>query len=226
MALSQISLPGKQPRADEVYDHLRAAILQGDLEPNQRLVEQSIAEQAQVSRTPVREALHRLEVDGLVRNTSRGMVVVQFSDEELFELCVAREGMEGLVAGLAAAAPTDFTLAMLDRILDRTRVATDQADVDRLVQLNHVFHETVWQAAKNRYLATELRLLRSLIERLQTTTLSSRPRQKESLQEHTTLVDALRRGDVGAAETVTKQHFRTAMAIRLSRRAELAQRGI
>src|ERR1051326_8637601 len=99
-----ISLPGKRSRADELYDHLRAAIVQGTLEPNTRLVELALAREAGISRTPVREALHRLEVDGLVRTSSRGMVVVDFSEDELVELCVAREGIESMVARLAAAA--------------------------------------------------------------------------------------------------------------------------
>jgi DNA-binding GntR family transcriptional regulator len=226
VGVTQIVLPGKRPRADELYDHLRAAIIQGDLQPNERLVEQAIAEQAQVSRTPVREALQRLEVDGLVRISSRGMVVVEFSDDELVELCVAREGMEGLAAGLAAIVRSDFTIATLERILEQTREATDAHDTYQLVSLNHAFHETIWQGARNRYLASELRLLRSLIERLQTTTLSSRPRQLESLREHTEIADALRRKDAADAEAVTRRHFRTAMSIRLSRRAMLANRSI
>lgn len=213
-----ISLPGRGPRADEVYRYLRAAILRGELEPSERLVEQAIAERAQVSRTPVREALHRLEEDGLVRSGSRGVAVVELSDDELYELCVVREGMEGLAARLAAAARTELAIASLRHILDETRAAIDAGDVGRLVDLNHAFHETVWRAARNRYLANELALLRSLIERLQATTLSVPDRQVEALAEHERLVQALDDGDAAAAEAITRRHFQTAMAIRLSRR--------
>ena len=221
-----ISLPGKRSRADELYDHLRAAIVQGTLEPNTRLVELALAREAGISRTPVREALHRLEVDGLVRTSSRGMVVVDFSEDELVELCVAREGIESMVAGLAAAARPDFAIATCDRIVDQTVEATEAADVERIVQLNHAFHETVWMAARNRYLANELRRLRSLIERLQTTTLTSRARQLQSLQEHAQITDAIRRCDAAAAEAMTRQHFHNAMAVRLARAAVEAERTI
>jgi DNA-binding GntR family transcriptional regulator len=201
--------------ADNVYGRLRTAILRGELRPGERLVEEAVASQHHVSRTPVREALHRLQVDGLVRTGGRGVAVVDLDEDELADLCVAREGMEGLAARLAAGSRTELDLTALGHLVEETREATAAGDVGRLVELNHAFHETVWRAARNRYLAGELRLLRSLIERLQETTLGSRSRQVDSLAEHTELLELLRRGDGTAAESLTRRHFQAAMALRL-----------
>jgi DNA-binding GntR family transcriptional regulator len=205
----------KASRSGALYALLRDAILRGDLSPGERLVEDAIAREAKVSRTPVREALHRLESDGLVQPSSQGMVVTAHTEDELYDLCVARVGMEGLVARLAAGARNELDLANFDQILEEARVATERADVDRLVELNHAFHEAVWRAARNRYLANELRLLRALIERMQPTTLSHRDRQFESHEQHAALAQALRRGDSAQAESIARHHFEIAMAIRL-----------
>lgn len=202
-------------RADHVYGQLREAILGGELRPGERLVEETVATQHRVSRTPVREALHRLEVDGLVRTASRGVAVVDLDQDELADLCVAREGMEGLAARLAATSRTELDLAALGRVVDETRGATASADVVRLVELNHAFHEGVWRAARNRYLAGELRVLRSLIEGRQDTTLRSPARRVESLAEHAELLELLRGGDEAAVEALTRRHFQAAMALRL-----------
>lgn len=218
MPLSEIRLPGRRPRAQELYEALRNAILRGELEPGERLVEETIAGLASVSRTPVREALRKLEVDGLVRESGRGMVVVDFSYDDLAELCAVRETLEGLACRLAAVSRSELELAALRRIMEDIRAATARADVSRLVVLNNAFHETVWQAARNRYLAHQLRTLRGLIERLQTTTLRVPERRREAMLEHEAILDAIERGDADSAERLARDHMRKAMALRLALR--------
>ena len=213
-------LPTKVSRSGVLYNLLREAILNGELGPGERLVEDAIAREAKVSRTPVREALHRLESDGLVQPSSQGVVVTAHSEDELYDLCIARLGIEGLVARLAAGARTELDVANFDHIIEETRRATTLADVPRLVELNHAFHEAVWRAGRNRYLANELRLLRSLIERLQPTTLRVRSRQLEAYRQHLDLADAVRHGDASGAEAIARRHFETAMAIRLSAKVQ------
>ena len=126
------NLTGRGSRAHQIYDWLRGAILSGELRPDERLVEETIARRARVSRTPVREALQRLEMDGLVRITGRGVMVTAYSDDELYDLCVAREGMEGLVARLAANSRTDFDLLTFEHIMEETREATQAEDYELL----------------------------------------------------------------------------------------------
>lgn len=215
--VKRIRLPGRASRSDELYDYLRAALLSGSIKPGERLVEEALARGAGVSRTPVREALHRLEADGLVRSTTQGVVVTAYSDDELYDLCVARVGMEGLAARLAAGARSDLDIANLSRIQEDIGIATQHADTARLVELNRAFHEAVWRASRNRYLANELQLLRALIERLQPTTLSDRERQLKALDEHDELLSALRSSDGDQAEALARHHFEDAMAIRLAK---------
>jgi DNA-binding GntR family transcriptional regulator len=216
MPLSKIDLSGEGSRAQKLYEFLRNAILNGTLEPNERLVEETIAALASVSRTPVREAIRRLEADDLIQNTGQGWVVGAFSPDELAELCTVREALEGLASRLAATARSEIEVLGLRRILSDYRKATETQDVPRLVALNHAFHETIWQAARNRYLFQQLVTLRSHIERMQKTTLSIPSRQQDALVQHELLLEAIVRRDAEEAERLACQHFREAMALRMT----------
>lgn len=216
MPLPPIHLKSEHPLALELYEALRAAILDGALEPDERLVEVAIASAVGVSRTPVREALHRLEVDGLVQTTSRGMIVSVFTVEQLSELCSVRETLEAMATGLAATSMTDLEVITLRDIHDQYRQATEAGDIPRLIMVNRAFHETVWQGARNGYLRERLVVLRSQIERMQRTTLANPDRHQEALREHGEMLQAIERHDTQTAEAVARQHFRTAMALRLT----------
>jgi DNA-binding GntR family transcriptional regulator len=204
-----------QSRADEVYESLRYRILNGELTPNNRLIEQAIATDAGVSRTPVREALHRLEVDGLVESKGRSIVVAGLSAEDLSELGTVRESLEGLAARLAALARSDIDVATLERLVADSEEAAANDDVARFVEINHAFHEVIWTSARNRYLARQLALLRSLIERRQSTTLASRERRADALIEHAAIVRAIVARDPDSAEAAARAHFRNALTIRI-----------
>jgi DNA-binding GntR family transcriptional regulator len=205
----------RQSRADEVYHALREAILSGELAPHERLVEQTIAVETKVSRTPVRQALQRLEMDGLVESRGRSVVVVDPSSEGLSELCVVRENLEGLAARLAAHAHSDIDLGTLERLLEQSESAVDAGDVEALVDLNHAFHELIWASARNRYLARQLDLIRALIERRQSTTLSDPDRRIAAQAEHRAILAAIAARDPQAAEEAARLHFRHALALRM-----------
>lgn len=214
-----IKLAGKRPIADELHDHLREAIIRGELAPDARITEEVVALRANVSRTPVREALHRLEVDGLIRTSARGTTVVEFTAQELAETCAVRDHLEGLAARLAAAQHTDLDLVMLDELTAEFEDSIG-GDVARIIDLNHEFHEVVWGTARNAFLRTQLERVRALIERRDSTTLATGERQREALSEHRAIVEALRASDPDAAEAAAREHFHRSSARRvLARRA-------
>jgi len=219
-----ISLKGDRPIADELYEYLREEIIRGGLAPSERVTEEVVASRASVSRTPVREALHRLEVDGLIRTSARGTTVVEFSAEELADACIVRDQLEGLAARLAATQRTDLDLVMLDELTAEFEEAIG-GDVSRVIDLNHDFHDIVWDAARNRFLKQQLERVRSLIERRDSTTLGTDERQRGALLEHRAIVDALRASDADAAEAATREHFHRASARRvLAKRAARRKR--
>jgi DNA-binding GntR family transcriptional regulator len=213
-ALPDIRLENKGSIADELFDYMRDAIVRGGMNAGERVVEADIAARANVSRTPVGQALRRLEAAGLLRATRRGLVVNELSPDELVEACTVRDSLEALAARLAAATRTDLDVALLEELNDQFAEALG-GDVVRMVALNHEFHDVVWDAARNSYLKRNLLETRCLIERLNSTTFRSEVRQREALAEHRAIVDAIRDRDADRAEAVTLAHFRKATAARV-----------
>ena len=212
-------------RADSVYGWIKGAIQQGRLKPGQRLREEALAQELGVSRTPVREALRRLEAEGLIEPLPRqGLVVRNPPEEDLADLCVVREALEGLAGRLAAQSITRAELYRLEELYTETERAVRAGDVGRLAALNDEFHRVVWQASRNRYLARQLHQLREFIFRVQgRTTLDYPGRAVEMLREHRALLDAIRSADTETAERVAREHMARAHAIRSHLRQEGAR---
>ena len=218
MALGEILLSGQQSRATEMYQILKDAILSGRLHPNERLIEEQIAESAKVSRTPVREAIRKLETEGLVRQTSLGVVVAEVTLNELREFCQVREVLESLACRLAAESRSRLDLITLE--YTNAQYATELAagDTEAMIVLNRTFHESIWRLANNSYLASTLGELRSRIDGLQpSTTLDSIALHAEAYEEHSAIVRAIAARDADRAESVALGHFSKAMGRRLAK---------
>jgi DNA-binding GntR family transcriptional regulator len=208
-------------RGEDAYLRLHAAIQDGTLEPGARLVETEVAEWIGASRTPVREALGRLESDGLVvRDPHRGMMVCELDAGMVAELYVMREVLEGTAAGLAARHASDAEIATLRGLANRDRdIAGDTALIARN---NKLFHEALYRSAHNRYLLRTLNSLREAMALLGQTTLAIRGRSDTALEEHEQIIAALERRDPGAAEAAARSHIRAAYRARLARMLEAA----
>ena len=216
MPIPPLRIEKGRSRSYALYEHVRKAIHDGTLSPGERLVEEGLAEAAGVSRTPVRETLRRLEAEGLVEESEGGMVVTSLSESGLLELCAVREVLEGMASGLAARSRSDRETKTLRYIVEQMRTATVDGEVDVLVTLNRTFHETIWSASRNGYLARWLADLRGSIERMHDPTLAPMDRRRESLEEHEHIVAAIVAGDAVSAERATKEHFQNAEAFRVA----------
>ncbi|MFO1141100.1 MAG: GntR family transcriptional regulator [Amaricoccus sp.] len=213
-------MPSGQPDA---YALLLDAIDRGACRPGERLVEAELAERFGVSRTPVREALQRLETQGLVARDGRSLVVASLDHDQLGELYVVRAELEGLAARLAAqhAAPEEI------RVL-RDLLAGDLPLVDRpelLAQANKRFHRQIHLASHNRYLIQQLDMVHRSMVLLATTSLAAEGRGAEALDEHAAIVRAIEARDGGAAEAAIRAHISRAYETRLKLDAERSTAG-
>lgn len=200
-------------RGEKAYDMLVAAIQDGTLGPGDRLREVELAGWMKVSRTPVREALGRLESEGLVeRDAYRGMIVARLDAAMVTELYYMREVLEGTAAGLAARHATDAEIATLRAIADRDRGTRDPA---ALAQNNRLFHDALYRAAHNRYLVKTLSTLRQSMALLGQTTLAMPGRSATALEEHRRLIRALEKRDAEAATKAAREHIRAAYTARM-----------
>jgi DNA-binding GntR family transcriptional regulator len=206
-----------EPYADTVYASLKDGVVKGTLAPGERLREEELARRFRVSRTPVREALGKLEVEGLVANRpGRGLVVAELGHEEIVEIYVLREVLEGAATRLAAERATELDLARLGLVLQAIDEATDERADERVVRLNADFHHIIWRVAGNRRLLKLLNDLQDAIRRFQRLTLLYPGRMEQALEEHRALFDAIRRRDSAAAEAIAREHMRQVLKIRIA----------
>ena len=209
----------KQPepfsRGEKAYDTLFAAIQDGTLKPGGRLREVELADWIGISRTPIREALGRLEGEGLIaRDPHRGMIVAQLDPAMVTELYYMREVLEGTAAGLAARHATDAEIATLREIANRDRGEKDPA---LLAHNNRRFHDALYRAAHNRYLVKTLNTLRQSMALLGQTTLAMPGRSATALEEHEKLIRAIEKRDAEAAAKAARDHIRAAYSARMKR---------
>ena len=190
------------------------AIDAGEMPPGMRLVEADLAARFGVSRTPVREALNRLESQGLVtRDPKRGMVVSTLDYDQLGELYALRGVTEGFAARMAARHAAPAEIALLEEMVEADRARID--DVDALAHWNRLFHKQLHRASHNRYLVQMLGAMRRSLALLSRTSLAWPGRGVQSVAEHAEIVAAIARRDEAAAEAAARLHIENALGARL-----------
>lgn len=206
--LEPINLDNYQQVRQEAYQALREAILTGRLEPGTRLVERKIARQLGVSRTPVREAIRKLELEGLVEHQPRrGVVVARMSSREAFEVYSIRAVLEGLAARLAAEHINPVQLRKLNDIVGAMERACENEDQEGLQELHLEFNEIIWNAAESPRLHQMINNLVDYIVGFTKLGYSVPGRVRAATREHRELLEALSRGDGEKAERLARQHI-------------------
>lgn len=209
--LEPIQLNSYTPLRELVFEALRQAILDGVLEPGERLMEVQLAEELGVSRTPVREAIRKLELAGfVVMIPRRGAYVADISLKEVSEVFEIRSALEALAAELAAERASEEELENLERLLVEIGKAIDSKDVDLLIELDTRFHDALFKASRNERLSQILSSLREQIQRFRTRTLSNPARMRVALEEHRRIVEALAARDGDLARRLATEHIESA----------------
>jgi DNA-binding GntR family transcriptional regulator len=202
-------------RTPSPYERIKQAILDGTFQPGVPLVETAIAGWCGVSRTPIREALSRLEHDGLLKKSDRGMMVRERTAEEILDIYETRISLEATAARLAAERHTPIDRRRLEHLLAMVEETTEPLG-DLHVDRNRDFHRGVWLASHNQSLIDLLDRLNLHLHRYPITTLTAPGRWQQSLDEHRSLLEAVIARDAKRAESFAEQHFRTARDIRLA----------
>lgn len=201
------------PQGNSVYQRLLDEIREGALLPGDRLREIDLSERLGVSRTPVREAIRQLEADGLVTHVPRqGASVRSLSYAEVMELYEMRAVLEGTAALLAARAASDVELDELEVLNDRLAKAGTGPEAARI---NRVFHATLLDAAKNRFLAKSMLSLQKALLILGPSQLLDNERADAAVAEHRCIMTALKSRDSAAAEMEMRAHIEAAQRMRI-----------
>ncbi|WP_422120689.1 GntR family transcriptional regulator [Koleobacter methoxysyntrophicus] len=207
--LNTIKLDNYKPLREVVFEALREAIITGDLKPGERLMELQLAEEMGVSRTPVREAIRKLELEGLVVMVPRkGAYVAGLSLKDAAEVFEIRGSLEGLAASLAAERITEEEMEELERLLVQTKECIKKKDVETLVEKDLEFHDIIYNASRNSKLISILYNLREQFHRFRITSLTGNPeRLKDIFEEHERIVEAICSRNSELAKELIQEHI-------------------
>ena len=198
----------------DAYTLILEAIEAGVYKPGDRLVESELAERLGVSRTPVREALQRLETQAMLSRDGRSLIVASLDHNQLAELYAVRTELEGLAARLAARHATPEEVRVL-----RSMVVEDRAllggDPRALSRANKRFHKQIHLASHNRFLVQQLDLVHRSMALMANTSFAAEGRDEVALDEHDQIVAAIEAGDGDAAYQALRSHISKAFETRL-----------
>lgn len=207
-------MTGSSSLADRAYRELRAAILERRLAPGSAVAEAGLAEMLGISRTPVREALRRCEVEGYLVRGANGTRTVSLPTIEVVEqLFVVRTMIEEYAARLAARRISDQELDRLDQLVEEDFQALEEPRVERLAELNGEIHGIVLAASRNRTLGALMRSFQGRPHGLWVFTVGDRADRRRFVEEHRQLAAALRDGGPEASAAIIRGHLEHARRV-------------
>lgn len=196
------------PLRDVVFHTLRRAILKGELKPGERLMELALAERLGVSRTPIREAMRKLEQEGLVvMSPRRGAQVANITEKDLNDVLEVRMALESMAMEKACGRMTEEELASLRKAAVDFERMTAEGDLVKMAEADMAFHEIIYQASDNRRLIQVLNNLREQIYRYRVEYLKEEETRNLLVREHEEITKALRERNARRAQALSFQHL-------------------
>lgn len=197
----------KRSNAQRLRDALEDDIINGRRTPGERLDSDALCREFGVSRTPVREAIQQLVASGLVTVVpKRGTFVARVGIDELIEMFEVMAELEGMCGRLAARRITEAELEALRQAYERCEAAAQAGDSDDYYYENEAFHDCIYSASHNGFLANETRQLKQRLKPYRRLQLQVRQRLTSSLEEHREIVAAIEAGEAGNAEQALREH--------------------
>lgn len=191
-----------------VYERLKKRIQRGEFKVKERLIEQRLAEDLGVSRTPVREAISKLEQDGLVDKIPQGGAAVKgTTKDEIEEVFGLRVVLESYAAALATEKINEEILQSLDAVIEKQHRALERRNVNRYIELNSQFHDLLYSASQSDKLYQIINFLRNYIYKYRVFLLRMEEMPKISLRDHQLMLEAMREGDAQKVEELVKKHI-------------------
>ena len=194
-------------RADQIANTLEQLVFAGEFQDGERLDELKLAEQFHVSRTPIREALQVLVTSGMAEQIPRrGVFIRQPGPVELMEMFETMAEIEAICGRLAATRMTDQDLSALDQANDRCQNAIQEEEHDQYYAENETFHQIIYKGAANGYLEKQALRLQSRLRAYRRIQLRFRGRLKQSMSEHSQILEALKAGDTEKTAKILREH--------------------
>jgi DNA-binding GntR family transcriptional regulator len=193
---------------EEVYDSLKKSILHGKLKAGQRLIEENLAHQIGISRTPVREAFHKLERDDLVTRLPKGgFAVREFTKEDVEEIFGIRSALESYAAYLATFHIPPERISILEKKIEESERALENGDDEKVVQLHTEFHDLLYKSCKSKKLTEMINNFRDYFYRYRSALLHTKEGFTYSLEGHRQMLEAMRNKNARLVERLVRKHL-------------------
>ena len=198
------------PLRDVVFNTLRKAILKGELKPGERLMEIALADRLGVSRTPVREALRQLELEGLVKIIpNKGAYVTGITPKDVHDIYMIRSLLEGMCARWATEHITPEQIEQLEEIvlLSEFHLKKDKDKVVQVSDLDGKFHHVLYEASNSRIMEHTLSDFHKYVKMARMLSVGAKNRAEKSIEEHKAILEAIKKGDADEAERLANLHI-------------------
>ena len=196
----------------QVFQEIREDILKGKFKENEELREATLGKELGVSRTPVREALRQLELEGLVHIIpNKGAYVTGITEKDVHDIYMTRSMLEGLCARWAAEHISEEQIQEMEEVLLLTEYHLDRGNAEQLAELDGKFHEVLYDASQSRILRHILSDFQKYVQVARKRSVKKEDRAKKSLEEHREILNALRTGDADRAEELAHIHILNVM---------------
>ncbi|MDO8686194.1 MAG: GntR family transcriptional regulator [Clostridiales bacterium] len=206
--LSKVNLNDYKPLREVIFNTLREAIILGELKPGERLMEVGLAEKMGVSRTPVREAIRKLELEGLVNMLPRrGAHVADLSVKDIMDVLEVRASLDGLATSLSASRITDDEIKELKNVMNQLISYIEKDNLQGMIKKDVEFHDIIYRSSRNDKLLQISSNLREQIHRFRVIYLKEYKSGKELIKEHLDIFEAIKGKNVAAAHETAEKHI-------------------
>lgn len=197
--------------ADQVFEHLESDILSGKYNRGEILTESRLSAELGVSRTPIREALRRLEQEHIIEETGKGSVVIGITDKDLEDIYLIRVQLEGMVASLAAKNYKDTEkLGKLKEALELQEFYLNKKDADQIKHMDNRFHNRLYELSGSMVFYDTLLPLHKKVQKYRKASVESNSRANASVEEHRKIYEAVAKGDCDLAFKYASEHAQNA----------------
>ena len=207
--LSKVNLNDYKPLREVIFNTLREAIIVGELKPGERLMEVQLADKMGVSRTPVREAIRKLELEGLVEMLPRkGAHVADLSVKDIMDVLEVRSTLDGLASYLSAQRITDEETKELKHVLNQFVNYVEKDNLQGSIKKDVEFHDIIYRSSRNDKLIQITNNLREQVQRFRVIYMKDYSSSRELIQEHMDIYEAISGRDCTAAMSIAHRHIK------------------
>lgn len=196
--------------ADQVFEQIEKDVLNGTYKRGDILTESKLSANLGVSRTPIREALRRLEQEHLIKETGKGAVVIGISKDDLEDIFLVRKKLESLVCKSVAEKHTSEQLNELKETLELQEYYVQKEDPDRIKQMDNKFHDLLYKFSERNIFCEILTPLHNKIQKYRQVALTNKSRAEASYSEHLAIYEAIKKGDAEGAYNLSVKHVENA----------------